>query len=171
MWAAGKTALIGAVGVILSGVAALPVAAQTALFDEAALTAACGAGQCTDEVRAIVEELRAGDLPEAEFNSQIGFMAALLLQDAKTAGPDALPGLSAALDVLARSTDDARQSAAIGQVAQAVAAGQAGAVQASAPYAASPSQPFNWWNRPPPPFQSGRSPGRNRNPWFGFGRR
>jgi hypothetical protein len=171
MRAASKTALIGAVGFVLSAMIAMPVAAQAALFDEAALTAACDAGQCAAEVWAIVEELRAADLPESEFNSQIGFMAALLLQDSKTAAPDALSGLSAALDVLARSTGDARQAAAIAQVAEAVATGQASAVQASAPYAASPSRPFNWWNRPPPPFQSGRSPGRSRNPWFGFWRR
>ena len=137
--------------------------AQVALFDEPALLAACQLDACVPEVEATLGRLGDRNLPEPEFNSQIGFLAAILLQSAETAQADRLPQIGAALDVLGRSSTDARQSAAIGQVAQAVARGEAASVAASAPYAASPSRPVRWWNRPRRPSRSDRFRGRSRS--------
>jgi len=148
-----------------------PVRAQVALFDEPALTAACHQQNCVAEVGSAIAGLRARKLPEPEFNSQIGFLAAILLQSAADAGAAALPQIGTALGVLAQSSTDARQSAAIGQVASAVVNGNAAAVAASAPYAASPSGPPGRFNRPPPPFQSGPGPGQNRSRWSDFWQR
>ncbi len=115
--------------------------AQVALFNEPALIAACQQDACVAEVQAMLGSLGDRNLPEPEFNSQIGFLAAILLQSAETAQADRLPQIGAALGMLGRSSTDARQSAAIGQVAQAVARGEVASVAASAPYAASPSRP------------------------------
>lgn len=148
-----------------------PVAAQVALFDEPALIAACQQQACVAEVESILTQMRTQEVAEEEFNSQIGFIAAILLDSAGSAEVAVLPQMGAALTVLGQSSSDARQGAAIAQVAGAVVRGEAGAIAASAPYAASPSRPFNWRNRLRPPFRSGRGPGRNRSRWFGFWRR
>ena len=166
-----KTSVSLLAGMVLAVVLAMPAAGQTALFDDVALTTACSQASCVDEVTVILSDMRALDLAEPEFNSQVGFLAALLLQGAETADPAAVLQLSAGFEVLAQNSTDARQAAAIRQVAQSVAQGKAATVAASAPYAASPSQPFKWWNRPRRPFRSDRFRGPNRNPWFGFWRR
>lgn len=146
------------------------VGAQTALFDESALTSACDQQRCVAEVEAVIQSLRDRTLPEPDFNGQIGFLAAILLQRAETADPALLPKLGAALGMLGESSSDARQGAAIAEVAEAVAGGQAGNLAASTPYAASPSRPPGL-NRPPPPFRSGPGPGLNRSPWSDFWQR
>ena len=147
-----------------------PAAAQAALFDETALIAACQQQSCITGVEDVLNNLRAQQMAEDDFNSQIGFLAAILLNAAETTEAEALPQLGAALEVLGKSSSDPRQSAAIGQVAQAVGQGEAAAVRTSGAYASSPSRPFNRWNRPRRPFQSNRFREWYRNRWSDFWR-
>ncbi len=159
------------IGGVVIALALAGSAGAQALFDEAALVAACSDAGCAAEVEAIVTDLGDRSLPTPEFNSQIGFLAAILLQSAATAEAATLPYLADGLGVLGNATTDARQSASIAQVAEAVGQGQAGALSASTAYAASPSRPFNWRDRRPTPFRSGPGPGRNRSRWSDFWQR
>ena len=164
IWAQGGTGLILAFA--LGGAAS----AQATLFESSAVTEACRDERCPIEIDRVLADLRSRNLQDEDFNSQIGFLAAILLESAETAGPATLPMIGAALARLGQSSTDARQGAAIADVAEAVAQGRAGEVGAAAPYAASPSGP-PIFNRPPPPFQSGPGPGRNRSRWSDFWRR
>ncbi len=168
IWQRTAAAVIG--GAVL---VALPGAGLAqALFEEQSLRAACRTDACGADVAATLARLRDAALQEPELNSQIGMLAAVLLDAAEAVEPEALPWLAAGLGELERATTDRAQAAAIGRVARAVASGQAGSVPAASAYAsASPSRPFNWWNRPRPPRRSGPPPGWSRNRWSDFWRR
>ena len=158
-------------GLALAVLLGLPATAQVALFDETALVRACSADGCEAALTTILTDLRARDLPRDEMDTQIGFLAALLLQSAESAEPARLPQIGAALGVLGETAGDPRQAAAIRQAAAAAASGQAGTIAASGAYAASPSRPVRGAGRTPPPFQSGRFPLPSRNPWSAFWQR
>ncbi|MCR8723856.1 hypothetical protein [Frigidibacter sp. ROC022] len=100
-----------------------PALAQAG-FDLAELTAGCTAGHCSRTVAAILARLRRLGLTQAQINSVLGQMAGALVQLART-DPAIADDVGASLELVAEESTDSVQRAAIRQVAQIVAAGDA----------------------------------------------
>lgn len=121
----------------LAGAILQPAHAQTTAFNPAEVTAACAAGDCANTVATVVAAMQSMGLSPDETNTQIGFLASVLIDAAKAAPSAALADYATALALLAAASGDPAQRAAIEQSAAAVAAGDAGSIDTSSPIGAS----------------------------------
>jgi len=119
--------------------AAKPAAGQQMMFDPAALISACRQGDCSTAAVELASKLRVLTKSSQDMNSQLGIIAALLFDLAKSARGQMLENIAQALDALTKYSSDARQVEALRQVALVIRSGQAGLYDLAAPFAASPS--------------------------------
>lgn len=128
-------ALAVAVGVI----AAQPAPAQVALFDAPGLLFECTRGNCETAIVVAVQQIRQRRLSGDEFNSQLGVLAAVLLQAARAADVAVARQISLAIGILAGFSTDQAQRAAFLRVASAIVSGDDALFDLSEPFAVSPS--------------------------------
>lgn len=128
---------------VLIALLALPLAtpgvAQAPLFDSGATQAACSAGDCVAGVTVALADLSAQGLPDADRNSQIGALAALVIEIAKTAPASQWTSIARALEVIAAATTDPLQRLAILDAAAMTLAGNAAQIDLATAVAASPA--------------------------------
>lgn len=115
------------------------LSAQTALFDSDRLQQRCAQADCVQALRDSVGQLQAQGLDDAEFNSQIGSMAAALFAAAKDASDPALAEIAQALLILAQFSSDVNQQESLVWVAGQLANGGADLFNLEDPFAVSPS--------------------------------
>ncbi len=115
------------------------VVAQVALFDAPLLLSKCGRGECQNAIISAVNQIRQQNLPEAEFNSQLGVLAAVLFEAAKGADEETVRRISLAIAILAEYSTDRDQQDAFLWVAEMIANGDAGLFDLDDPFAVSPS--------------------------------
>ncbi|MFV2003429.1 MAG: hypothetical protein ACC619_10670, partial [Paracoccaceae bacterium] len=116
------SALVVAIGVIT----AQQAPAQVALFDAPGLLFECTRGNCENAIVVAVQQIRQRRLSEDEFNSQLGVLAAVLLQAARAADVAAARQISLAIEILAGFSTDQAQGAGFLRVAGAIVSGDAG---------------------------------------------
>ncbi len=124
---------------LLAMALATPGFAQTPLFDSGATQAACGSGDCVAGVTVALADLSAQGLADDDRNSQIGALAALVIEIARTAPASRWASLAAALDLIAAATTDPLQRLAILDAAAMTLAGNAGQIDLATAVAASPA--------------------------------
>jgi len=127
--------LLGFFGVFFS----LPATAQVFLFDGPGLRLLCQQGSCVPATRASIGLVQNEQLPDAEFNSQLGAMAAVLFEAARGADELTLLQIAEALRLLALFSTDAGQQASLIQVAGQIAQGGGDLFDLETPFAVSPS--------------------------------
>ena len=132
-FAVGLTLVLG----LLSG--SLPARAQVAQFDPVQLISQCSVQDCDQVLDNIFARLRASIADPLDLNSQIGLMAAVLV-DAIGENPSlrTLELVARALTHLANLSSDPDQVASIIDVAGAVARGEVGLFDTLSPFAVSP---------------------------------
>ena len=113
--------------------------AQTALFDAPLLLSACGRGDCQNAIITAVSQIQARALPEAEFNSQLGILAAVLFEAARGVDAETARRISSAIMILAEYTNDPEQREAFLWVANMIVTGEAELFDLDDPFAVSPS--------------------------------
>lgn len=118
-----------------------PSHAQSALFDVDRLAIECGNNTCQSEVTGIWQNLKTMDLDDAQLNSQLGIMAAILLEVGRDTAPQNLKGVANALSGLAAHSTDSQQQGAFRNVAQALVRGDLSVLNPSEAFAVSPSRP------------------------------
>lgn len=124
---------------VVGATLALPVPAMAqAAFSVAEITAACASGNCATTVAAVIARLRLLGLTPAQMNSALGQMAAVLVEFARN-NPGTAVDVGASLDLVAAASTDSNQKAAIQQVAQIVASGNADTVVLDDAVAGSPT--------------------------------
>ncbi len=135
-----RSRLVAALFAACLGLAAgAPTAAQPALFDPSALESGCIRGQCLAATRASLSQLEVHRLPEAELNSQLGVIAAILYEAARQAPPEAQGQIAQALLLLARISTDETQRRSLLLLARQVADGEIDLFDLQTPFAASPA--------------------------------
>lgn len=115
--------------------------AQEALFDSATLSSACAAdsNDCVTAATAAIDKLQAIGLSPEPLNSQIGAIAAVIVEAAKSAANPVQIAAARALELVAAASSDPAQRLAISKVAALVASGNGGQIDTSNPIAASPA--------------------------------
>lgn len=124
---------------LVSTILATASMAQATLFDGAGLRLACLQGECLDTTRVQVLRLQRNQPPGAEFNSQIGAMAAVLIDAAQIADEPFVDQIAQALLYLAGLTSDAAQKNSLLVLANAVLEGSTDLFNLNQPFAASPN--------------------------------
>lgn len=128
-----------ALAALLAPAAVSPGAAQVLQFDPALVAAVCAAGDCAAAVGGVLSRLGAAGLTEAEVNTQLGALAATLIDTARTAPAGQAADYAGALRAVAAHSTDPGQAAQILLAAAEVASGGAGGIDVTAPVAASPA--------------------------------
>jgi hypothetical protein len=113
--------------------------AQAALFDGGQFQVRCRQADCIQALRDSVAQLQARGLSGAEFDSQIGALAAVLFAAAKDASDPALAQISQALLILAQFSSDVNQQESLIWVAGQLANGASDLFNLEDPFAVSPS--------------------------------
>ncbi|MGR3343180.1 MAG: hypothetical protein ACU0DI_08160 [Paracoccaceae bacterium] len=113
--------------------------AQAALFDAPLLLSRCGRGDCQNAIISAVGQIQQQNLPEAEFNSQLGVLAAVLFEAARGADDETVRRISLAIAILAEYSTDRGQRDAFLWVAEMIADGDAELFDLDDPFAVSPS--------------------------------
>ena len=132
-------AILRIVAVVLGVLGPQAVVAQVALFDAPLLLSRCGRGECQNAIVSSVNQIRRQNLPEAEFNSQLGVLAAVLFEAARGADDAAARRISLAIAILAEYSTDQDQQDAFLWVAEMIANGDAELFDLDDPFAVSPS--------------------------------
>jgi len=135
---------------IVASVVPMLAFAQSILFDPEKLAAACRSDTCQVIVAETVQHLQSQNLEAEQFNSQLGIVAAVLLETAREmAGENPKHVVNALTDLAEYSTDRLQQDA-FRNVAQALSRADPSLLTPSEAFAVSPDRP-------------GRRPGRRRN--------
>ena len=116
-----------------------PAAAQAPRFDGEGLREMCLRGACVFATQVSVDNIERLGLSEAESNSQLGVVAAILFQTADGADRATLEQLADALLFLAQYTTDNEQRASFIRVASQIADGSFDLFDLATPFAVSPS--------------------------------
>lgn len=113
------------------------VTAQTLRFDRADLLATCHSEpkSCELAVLKAIETLKSHGLSPAEFNSQLGALAATIVEAAQTTGAQNLFGLGDAMVAVADASTDLTQASSIRGVVTAISSGNLGSVGLNTPQA------------------------------------
>lgn len=117
-----------------------PAVAQTAAFSVSAITTGCNGGGCAGAVDAAIAAIEASDLSESEKNAQLGLLAAVLVNVAKT-NPKVRQDVAQAMTDVAEASSDPEQQATIASVAVEVEnpATDIASIDTSSPIGASPN--------------------------------
>ncbi|MEE9388268.1 MAG: hypothetical protein V3U96_06630 [Paracoccaceae bacterium] len=118
---------------------AQPAAAQSGIFDADRLLQMCAESSCVDGVQISVGQILLLRLPPEEFNSQLGVIASVLFQAAKTADQVLADQLALGLRSLSKYSTDAVQRQSFFRVAELVSNGSSELFDLNAPFAVSPS--------------------------------
>lgn len=124
---------------------ALLILAGTALaepkgYDLPALMAVCAEGKCENATQSVVNRLEAQALSEEEMNEQLSYVALALFEVAKADDdPETRARVAAAMEELAEHSTDPVQQAAMQDVSQAIADGDADIWDVDDPFSASPT--------------------------------
>ena len=113
--------------------------AQAALFDAPLLLSRCDRGDCQNAIISAVSQIQRQNLPEAEFNSQLGILAAVLFEAAKGVDDETLRQISLAIAILADYSTEQDQRDAFLRVAEMIANGDVELFDLDDPFAVSPS--------------------------------
>lgn len=120
---------------VLNTVSVLPqiALAQAIVFDRDGLVESCAASpeSCQFRVEDIISHLKGMDLSASEVNSQLGVIAAAVIEAAQGTGSVRFSGYGEALVVIAQSSSDPAQSSAINSVVARVSDGNLGAFDRS----------------------------------------
>lgn len=100
---------------VIAALQATPSLAQEALFDADAVTSACQSGgdTCLAAVQAAIAAIAASDGDAAALNSQLGALAGLLLELARTAPAATLAVFAQAMGAISDASTDPTQQAAL----------------------------------------------------------
>ncbi len=125
---------------VVFGVLGTQVAmAQVALFDAPLVLSKCGRGECQNAIISAVNEIQRQNLPEAEFNSQLGILAAVLFEAARGADDETARRISLAITILAEYSTDQAQRRPFLWVADMIVNGDNELFDLDDPFAVSPS--------------------------------
>ena len=113
--------------------------AQVALFDAPLLLSRCGRGECQNAIISAVSQIQRQNLPVAEFNSQLGVLAAVLFEAARGADDETVRRISLAIAILAEYSTDQDQRDAFLWVAEMIVNGDVELFDLDDPFAVSPS--------------------------------
>ena len=113
--------------------------AQVALFDAPLLLSRCGRGECQNAIISAVSQIQRQNLPVAEFNSQLGVLAAVLFEAARGADDETVRRISLAIAILAEYSTDQDQRDAFLWVAEMIVNGDVELFDLNDPFAVSPS--------------------------------
>ncbi len=116
-----------------------PVVAQSVQFDSDRLITMCRQLECVRGLQATVGQVLLLRLPSAEFNSQLGVIAAVLFQVSEGADEVLIAQVSDALRVLARYTTDTAQQRSFIRVAEQLLSGDSQLFDLETPFAVSPT--------------------------------
>jgi len=122
-----------------AGSIATSARAQATLFDSQFLRTSCLQNTCEAALRGEVGRLVASRLESAELNSQLGAMAAILVDLARGASAEKSVQIARALLFLAQYSNDEIQRNSLLQLAQAIADGTADLFDLQQPFAVSPN--------------------------------
>lgn len=112
---------------------------QVAFFDAPQVLSKCGRGECQNAIISAVRQIQRQNLPAADFNSQLGILAAVLFEAARGADDDTVRRISLAITILAEFSTDQDQQDAFLWVAEMIANGDADLFDLDDPFAVSPS--------------------------------
>jgi len=115
--------------------------AQVAAFDPDQLQRDCLDGKCVDALNTAVAAVNLLNVTDGEVNSQIGLIAAVLLDAGRGAPVENLADIAGAIASLSGYSTDAQQRAAISQLAVDFAQGNVDFQDVSQPFAASRDRP------------------------------
>ena len=120
---------------VIAALQATPSLAQDAVFDAAAVTTACQSGgeTCLAVVQAAVAAIEASGGDATALNSQLGALAGLLLELARTAPAATLAVFAQAMGAISDASTDQTQKAALNVLASDLNAGN---VPATSPFGA-----------------------------------
>lgn len=120
---------------VLVALQAAPSFAQEAVFDPDAVTAACQSGgdTCLAAVQAAVAAIEASGGDAAALNSQLGALAGLLLELARTAPAATLAVFAQAMSAISDASTDPAQKAALNDLVTNL---NAGTVPSTSPFGA-----------------------------------
>ena len=128
--------------VLLTGLlagAAGQAQAQALYFAPAQVTASCVIGDCEAATGAVLAGFSAMNMGPEDLASQLGVLAAVIIESAVSAPEGTWPSIAAALNLVADSSPYSAQAEAIRAAAAEVAAGNAGAIDTADPIGASPA--------------------------------
>jgi|GEM_PF-2029027 len=120
---------------VIAALQATPSLAQDAVFDAAAVTAACqgGGDSCLAAVQAAVAAIEASGGDATALNSQLGSLAGLLLELARTAPAATLAVFAQAMGAISDASTDPAQKAALNSLMSDL---NSGTVPATSPFGA-----------------------------------
>lgn len=113
--------------------------AQVTQFDGFKLKVMCGQGRCANAIRAAVNQVKKQRLTEAEFNTQLGIIAAALFDEVEGADQNIAFQIADALRILAGFSGDEDQRDSLIWVSQEIFNGNDDLFDLEDPFAVSPS--------------------------------
>lgn len=132
-----KNVLAASVAIIIPALAL----AQDAQFDPENLISACRLDTCQTEVNRVLQNLESRQLDDEQFNSQLGLIAAVLLEVGLDGDPENVEHVANALAGLATYSTDSLQRDALRGVALGLSRGDPDLLKTSEAVAASPARP------------------------------
>ena len=127
--------------VLLAILVKSPVTAQSALFDTQELSAACSQNECRRGLQSVLGRLKSQNLSDDIFNSQIGIIAALLLNVGQSQTAPLNNEIAQDLFFLSGFSTDIAQRDGIERAATALHQSDLALLATAEPYAVSPDRP------------------------------